>query len=462
MFLALAGVKLFRGLAPASIPRINEAAVDGRVLAFTLVLSIATTLLFGLIPSWRGASIDPTEGLRLGGRGYTRRTRLGSALVIGELALALVLLSGASLLARTFAAIASWSPGFDESRLVVFSLSTSQANYAHEKDVRGLWNRASQTVRAVPSVVSVGTGSGGPLFGGTETAEVRPSDGSRATGGGAVRWFDVSPGFFGAFGIPILRGRDFDDRDVPGGAPVALINETLARREFAGADPIGKRIVLALNQDVAYQVIGVVRDVPPVRPGTPTEAQLYWSNQQAPRWFTYFVVRTAESPMAAMRSIRDQLKLVDPELRPANVATMTDLLSARLVNPRFMMALLATFGAAALVLAAIGTYGLLAYMVTQRRREIGVRIALGARPRRVVMEVLAGGMRLAITAGVVGIIGSLALGRTLEHLVAGVSTHDPLALASATLVLLGSAFAACAIPALRASRIDPMRVIAAE
>lgn len=464
VLLAVAGVRVFRALAPTDIPRLESVHVDAPVLAFTLVLSIATTLVFGIIPSWRGANVDPTDGLRDSGRAYTRRSRFGSALVVGELALALMLLTGATLLTRTFTAISAWSPGFDESHLLVFSLSTTRANYADAAGVRALWNRSMDAVRSVPGVAGVGTASGGPLFGGMETADVQSGTGDGGGAAKSVRWFDVSSHFFTALGVPILRGRDFDERDVPGGAAVALINETLARQQFGGADPVGRRITLVLHQhELPYGVIGVVRDVPPLIPGTLSEPQLYWSNQQQPRWFTYVVVRTTVSPLTTLRAIRARLKLVDPELQPGNVATMTDIVARKLVTPRFMMVLLATFGLAALALAAIGTYGLLAYVVSQRKREIGVRLALGARPGRVVRDVLGAGMRLAIAGAIIGIAGSLLLGRTLEHFVAGgVSTHDPVALGGAAVVLLGAALAACLLPSLRASRIDPMSVMSSD
>jgi hypothetical protein len=244
---------------------------------------------------------------------------------------------------------------------------------------------------------------------------------------------------------------------------VVLVNETLARRQWPNQDPIGRRLTVMMNDTAQYyDVIGTVRDVPPLHPGVPPGAELYWSVNQQPRWFMYFVVRTSVPPATVLPSVRRAMLAIDAELAPSNVRTFPELVASRLVSPRFLMVLLATFGIAALLLAAIGTYGLLAYVVSQQQREIGVRLALGAWRARVLRDVLLDGMRLAALGVVFGLAGSLAAGRVLTSMVAGVSPHDPVSLAAATLVLLATALIACLVPASRASRTSPMVAMRAD
>ena len=451
-------MRAFVGLAPRGIPRIDEVGLDGRVLAFTLAVSAVTTLLVGMAPALRATKVDLNRTLSEGGRSGTSRraNRIGGLLIVGEIALAVVLVTGAGLLGRSFATLLGWNPGFEQDHLVTAWAFTSPGKFERGEQVAELFARAEEELRTIPSVVSVGAGSAGPLFGGDGEMSFRidgraaPSDGSRQT----TLWYDVSPGYFPTFGIPVVLGRNISDRDVHDGPKVAVVNERFARR-YLGGRPLGRRIHMA-EFDTELEVVGVVADVPPVRPGDEVPAQIFWPNRQMPRWATYFVVRTAGEPGAVARVIADRLHAVDPDMQVSQVRTMREVLTRELVRPRFAVALLGTFGALALLLAAIGTYGLLTCTVEGRTKEFGIRMALGAAPSTIVGEVVRRSVRLAAFAAALGIIASLMLTRLLASQLAGVRPNDPATLLGSAGVLVLVAVMASLIPAARASRVNPI------
>jgi predicted permease len=462
VLLATWGIAAFRALAPPSVPRLEEVGLNVHVLLFAIALAAGTTVLFGLAPALALTRADPARSLRTGGRGLTTPGgRLGRVLVMAELAVAVVLLAGAALLARTFGAYAAWEPGFDREHLLNFSLAASQGTYRTSGDVGALWPRVAEELRALPGVAAVGSASGGPLFGGRETSELStsPQDGGAAAI--TARYYDVSDGYFGAVGIPLAAGRAFDAHDDASSTPVAIINETAARLLRPGASALGMRVT-AKSEQRTVAVVGIVHDVPPLRPGAPTEPEIYWPQRQSPRWFTYILVRTSGPAAAMLPSLRAAVRRVDPDLSPGGPATMADRSARALVSPRFNMLLLASFGITALALAAIGVYGLAAFGVAQRTQEIGVRLALGAAPSQVLREVVRGGLTLALPGIAAGIAGALALGAVIGHFVSGVSPRDPVALAGSAIVLLAVTTAALAMPARRASRIDPIEALRAD
>jgi putative ABC transport system permease protein len=461
--IALGAVRAFRALAPVGTPRVANVAVDARVFAFAAALAVLTALIVGLVPALRAARVDLAQALREGGRsGPARRSRLGSTLVAVELAMAVLLLAGAATFMRSFAAFTAWKPGFEREHLALFSLSPPTASYGSQAKLSALWDRLEEQLGAIPGVASVGTASAGRLFGGRETWEMelqgRPPD-EKAS----VRWSDVSPGYFRTLGVALLKGRALDAHDVNGGPLVCLVNQTLVRRYWAGLDPIGRTIVFPVGKErMTFTVVGVVADVPAVEPGLATEPEMYWSNRQQPRPYTWVVVRTTAAPASLATAIRGRVKEMDRDISMSAVRTMPELLSRELNTPRFEMILLQSFGLVALALAAVGTYGLLAYLVTLRRREIGIRLAIGAQRVRIVSEVLSRGLRLAGMGIAAGLLAFLALGRWIAELAPGVSMHDPLTLSATALVLIAVATGACAVPAVRAGQVDPALTLGAE
>ncbi|HEX7546676.1 MAG TPA: ABC transporter permease, partial [Gemmatimonadaceae bacterium] len=336
------------------------------------------------------------------------------------------------------------------------------ASYDSPAKIAALWDRLEEQLGAIPGVSSVGTASAGRLFGGRETWEME-MQGRPPEEKASVRWSDVSPGYFRALGVALLKGRALDAHDVNGGPLVCLVNQTLVRRYWAGLDPIGRTIVFPRGKErTTFTVVGVVADVPALEPGLATEPEMYWSNRQQPRPYTWVVVRTTAAPASLATAIRGRVKEMDRDISMSAVRTMPELLSRELNTPRFEMILLQSFGLVALLLAAVGTYGLLAYLVTLRQREFGIRLAIGAQRVRIVSDVLSRGLRLAGMGIAAGLLAFLALGRWIALLAPGVSMHDPLTLSATAMVLFAVATAACALPAVRAGRVDPALTLGAE
>lgn len=456
--------RLVVSLAPHGIPRMQEVGLDARAVGFAAALSVLATLLVGMLPAIRATRLDLRSTIGDGGRGGMGRhtRRLSGALIVGEIALAVILVTGAGLLGRSFAILASWRPGFEQGHLLTTWLLASPGQFQKSRDISSYFVRVMDEVRTIPGVTSVGAGSAGPLFGG-DGEENLTIDGRPAPAGArqVALWYDISPGYFRTIGLPVVQGRDIEDRDNEGAPRSAVVNETFVRQYLAGAEPVGRRVHM-VEQQADFTIVGVVRDVPSVNPGEPVPAQIFWSNRQVPRPATYLLVRTSLDPAAMAPTLVARLKRFDATLQVTKVRTLRDWLGDELVRPRFGAVLLGAFGLVALVLAAIGTYGLLAYVVAQETRQIGVRVALGAKPSSIVGDVLGRGMKLAGLAVGIGLVGALALTRLLERLLAGVTPWDPISLGGSIVLLLLVAALACIIPARRASRVDPMEALRAD
>ena len=454
----------FKALAPEGIPRIELVRTDGAVLAFAVAAAIVTAFLVGLVPAWRLSRPELVQALRDGGRGASGRSRFGRLLVVGELAIALPLVTGAVLLTQSFQRLTSWDPGFERDRLGVFSmfLPATTIPPRGRVAVAEAWDRLEREIASLPGVTAVGTASAGPLFGGDESWEMIV-EGRSPDDRQSIRWYDVSPGFFRALGVPIVQGRDLAPTDRFGAPSVAVVNETLARRYWPGANPVGKHVTFPYgDQQETYEIVGVVADVPPLRPGTPVRPELYWSNRQAPRVFTYFVVRSDVPPATLASAIAARVKSVHRDYTADGFTTYAEMLKRHVRAPRFNMTLLLTFGLVAIALAAIGTYGLLAYVVEQRTRDIGIRIALGAARERVLAQVVRSAATMAAIGVGVGAVLSLALGRVLAGVMAGVPARDPLLLAGSATIVMLVALASSLVPAWRASRVDPARALTSD
>ena len=447
-------------LAPAGIPRIEQVGLDPTVFAYIAGIALLTTVLVGMAPAIRATRFDLQRALAEGGRtGTSHHTaRLAPALIITQIALAVVLVTGAGLLGRSFVTLMRWQPGFEQDHLLTTWTLASSGKFENRRAVADYFARAEDELRTIPGVVSVGAGSAGPLFGGDGeghfTLNGQAADGARQ----AAAWFDISPTYFRTLGIPILRGRDIAPTDVVGAPMVAVVNEAFVRRYLGAADPLG-RVVRMLEHETDFTIVGVVRDVPPVNPAASTSPQIFWSNRQLPRPATYFLIRTDADPAATGRAVRERLRTFDQDLRVTAVRSLRDWLSTELARPRFSALLLGTFGALALLLSAIGTYGLIAYTVAQQRKEIGVRMALGAQRKTIVGEVLKRGLSLAAIGVALGVGGSIALTGLLSNQLAGVTATDPLTFGVSIGLLLAAAALACVVPARRASRVDPMETL---
>lgn len=453
-------VDLLVALAPPGMPRLSEVGVDGRVLAFATGTTLVVAGLIAVLPALRAAAVDLAASLREGQPVASRSVgRMRAGLVVTEVALSVALLAGAVVLLKSFAGLTRWQPGFDTENVLLLSAFAPGDRYTRE-ELPGLWRRAEEAVAAVPGVQAVATVSAGPLFGGRETDALEEVDGVAQRDAPPVRWYDAGPGYFAALGVPLIAGRDLSESDRAGSPRVAVVNRTLARRLWPDEDPLGRRLRLSMYEE-ELEVVGVVADVPPFYPGSAPDAEVWWSNRQEVRGATFFVVRTTIDPTLVAGSAADALTSVDPGLEPG-IRTLREGVSTRLVRPRFAAVLVGGFAAVALILALVGVYGTIAYTVALRRREIGIRMALGADARKVRRRVLRQGAILAGAGAALGLALALLLGRFLADLVYGIAPADPGSLLLAVALVWLTAMVASLGPARGASRTQPTEALRAE
>ena len=450
-------------LGPPEFVRFGVVHMDGWVLAFTGVLGIVTGVLFGIVPSIQVAGENVTADLHDGGTRSSagpRSARTRELLVTLQLAVSLVLLVGAILFLRSLSALVHVDIGLDTRSLLTFNVFLSGSRAADQAQQAAFYDQVLARLRSLPDVISAGAAVtlpiGGDDFSASYTIEGRPlpPEGQEPSAG----YQAVTSGYFATMGIPILAGRDFNTGDVRAGAPVVLINHTLAEREWPGEDPIGHRIRLGTD-DPLMTVIGVVGDIRHRGPAALPRPELYQPIAQRSFSFMAFVVRTRHDPHAAVSVIRSEVMQLDPTQPIANIKTMEEHLDRALARPRFMSALIGIFGALALGLSIVGVYGVMAYSVTQRTREIAIRMALGARTGTVVGMILSKTARLTIVGLMIGLTAASALSRVLSGLLFDVRPSDLPTFFVASLLLGAAALAAGAIPALRATRIDSVEAL---
>jgi putative ABC transport system permease protein len=471
LLLASWGTALLTTLQPEGIPRLENIAVDGTVVAFTAAVALLTSLLFGLVPALQATRTDLAAMLKEGGRGALpgrqgQRTR--SLLVVAEMALAVMLLIGAGLLLRSFLELQRVDPGFRPEQTLAVDLSLPSRNYPEEHQRVAFYQALLERLRALPGVHEVGAVSILPMANG-RMAITFDVEGREPAPPGEEPVLEVrvaTPGYFGAVGIPLRRGRVFTDADHTAAPQAVLLNETAAQRYFPGEDPIGRRILLGWTptegRHAGGEVVGIVGDVRQLGPGEDFLPEVYLPHAQVPQVGMSVVLRAAADPLALAGAIRAEVRAVDPNLPISSLRTLDQVVSRAVAQPRFYMLLLSIFAVVALVLAAIGIFGVMAYMVAQRTREIGIRIALGAEPSAVRHMVVGRALRLTIGGVVIGGLGALALTRVLESLLYGVSTTDPLTFVAVGILLSGVALLASYLPARRATHVDPMIALRAE
>ncbi|HET7459569.1 MAG TPA: ABC transporter permease [Gemmatimonadaceae bacterium] len=462
---AWAGMRTLLALAPRAIPRADEVALDTPVLLFLLGASVVTGLVFGLLPALqlrRGAA--SVASLKDGARGATpgvARRRLRHGLVVGEVALATLLVVGAALLLKSFWRLQQADPGFVTDGLLVAHLELPSTRYDDPTKVTRFFERLRRELETVPDARSVAVAYEHPLSEGwtssfTIEGREKPPVGQEPE----ARVRPVQPGYFRTVGVRLLRGRDLSDREVAGGPGAVVINEAFARRHFPNEDPIGRRLARGswfAGMPSSYEIVGVVADEPFLGLGGHADPATYFAHAQFPMNGMWVIVRArGGDPLALAAAVRERVWRLDAELPLDEVRTMRDVMGASVAEPRFMAALLSLFAGAALLLAAIGTYGVLSYTVAQRTGEIGVRMALGAPRGRVMRLVVGEGVGVALLGVALGTAGALALARVLASLLHEVSARDPLVFAGVASLLTLVVVAAAYLPARRASRIEPV------
>jgi putative ABC transport system permease protein len=449
------GTRALVSARPADIPRLEEVGLNGTVVLFTLAVTLVVSIGFGILPALQAAGVNLTRALGEGSRGGASGAghRMRASLVVAEMALAVVLLTGAGLLIRSFVQLLRVNPGFTVEQAMAFRVTLQGAAYERPQQIQNRVAEFEERLRALPGVIAVAgtsvlpmSGRGSMLFFQVDGAPPPPPDVNQE-----IAVASVTPDYFRAIGTPLRRGRGLTERD-HGEAPlVALINEAAVRRWFPNEDPIGKRVIAGRMREV----VGVVGDVLQRDPGQPAAPQLFAPFAQRTTPSVRIVVRTAGDPRQLASSIRSEIRALDPNLPITEFTPLEQLVAASVARPRFYMALLGLFAGVALALAATGVFGVMSYAVAQRAREISIRMALGAHASDVLRMIVGRAVALAALGLVVGIAAALALGRVIQGQLFGVTLLDPVTLASVPPVLLASATAASFLPARKAARFDP-------
>jgi putative ABC transport system permease protein len=459
-------VRLILALSPPNISRLSETGLDFRVFGFTVFVSLATGLIFGLAPAWHASKINLTQALQAEARstGTAGSHHTHGLLIVAEVALAVVLLTGAGLMAQSFLRLQAVDPGFNPQRVAAFDVSLFGDKYDGGVRTRRFFWDARERLAKLPGIHSTAAISSLPL-GGSENLNHLSFEDVRLTAHGEEPITEnrrITPGYFETMRVPVLQGRDFGDFDGAGQQRICIINRTIARDFFTGVDPIGQRLKLGRSTDNApwLTIVGVVSDVRGSALEVKPKPQVYSPLDQDTQNEMTFIVRTDAASAAAMeRAIRAELKSVDPALPLANFRTMESLVDNAVARPRFSAFLFSVFAAIALLLTAIGLYGVVAYATARRTREIGIRIALGASGRSVLALVIRKGMLPALLGLGLGLAGAVALTRFLASQLYEVNATDPLTFLGVAALLLLVALAACYLPARRATRIDPMTAL---
>ena len=461
LLLAVWGTTLLAGLPSLQIPRLAQAGIDLRVLAFTFGVSVLTGVLFGMAPAWHASRFNLFLSLKEGGRANSESknaARARNILVVAQVSLAVILLVGASLLIESMVHLTRQSPGFDPNGVMAFNLDLPDARYGKPEQSAAFFRELLTRVRALPGVQTASAVLPLPMSDDVirtsfqiEGRPVAKSEEPR------VHFRIVAQDYIKTMHIPLIAGRDITARDQRNSAPVVLINEALARRYFPNEDPVGKHIKPGVSDsgpEKMREIVGVVGDVHHRNLWQATDPECYVPYDQASLGEMSVVVRAQGEPMNLLASIREQVRALDTELPIYKARDMRDYVEASVAQRKFTSTLVSVFAAAGLLLATVGLFGLISYSVEQRRTEIGIRVAVGAERGDIIGMVLRSGITLALAGIVVGLAGTLAISRVLKNQLFGVSATDPLTFAGVALALIAVATAACYIPAWRAANAD--------
>lgn len=470
LLLAWIGVRTIGALAAQRLPQLTGLTVDLRIVAFACVLAVVVALACGAIPAWRTTSVDPQDALRDGrggGMGRGQHRALG-ALVVVEVALSLVLMVGAGLVLKGFTKLATSDPGFNPAPILTFSATVSRQGYPESAaSVKRFLEPALDAIRQLPGVEAAASIQFIPYesWGWNFNVRYEGQPGDNPTQQPLVETRMVTPGFFGVTQQRLISGRLLlqSDDDRPESPYVVVVNQALVARDFKGQDPVGKRYYI--GDSTFGTIVGVVSDIKNVGPFAPPAAEMYSTMRQNNNGFSSYpiLVRVRSGdPTAIVPAVRAAIRAIDPTAAVTRVSPMPEVIAKSVGQPRFYLMLLGTFAAVAVVLAVAGLYGVMSYGVAQRTRELGVRTALGSPPARIMMLVGVQGLRLIAIGGVLGLIGAALVTRLLTTMLFGVSPLDGTTWAGASILLVAAGIAATAVPALRATRVDPLTAIRAE
>ena len=463
LLLAVWGNSLLVSLIPREVPRIHDTGLDARILLFTFAISVVTGVIFGLVPALQASRVDLNQSLKDGGRDTaagTGQNRLRSLLVVSEVAIALVLLIGAGLLMKSFTRLLDVAPGFNPDHVLTLELQLADlppSRYESQDEQVKFFEQLFARLQSLPGVENAGGVLSLPLSGASESTDVLLEEQAAAPDEQRPEadYTMVTPGYFSTLQIPLLQGRQFTAHDKKDAPLVIIINDILAARIWPGQDPIGRRLRVGFEKE-QREVIGVVGSIKQMALDAPTRPAMYMPHAQAPTNRLSLLVRTKGEPLAMAAAVREQVRAIDKDVPVTRVQTMEKVLGASVAQPRFSMLLVVLFAGLALVLSTVGIYGVMAYSVSRRAREIGVRMALGAGAGQVLKLVLKDGMTLAFAGIALGLLGAFALTRLMASLLFGISAKDPLTFASVAVFLAVVAFTACYIPARRATKVDPL------
>lgn len=469
LLLAFWGTDLLVALQPANVPRLSGVAVDGTVIGFTAGIVLLTAVLFGLAPALQATRPDLVESIKEGGRSAASggRKSLRSGLVVTEIALAVLLVIGAGLLIRSFSLLQSVEPGFSTEQTIAFTLSLPEANYPEDHQSERFYSDFLERLEALPGVASAGAVLGLPLSGTNITISFsvpgrpEPPPGQSTS----LQTRIATPGYFSTIGIPVLEGRAFTEADRADAPQVAILNASAARMIFPDGDPLGERIEMGWYRDyvqVGGEVVGVVGDVRQFGLAEDFVPEIYFPHAQVPTTGMTVIARSEGDPTEIIGAARRELAALDPSLPLWNVRTLEQVLDQSISQPRFYTLLLSIFAGIALVLSAIGIFGVMSYAVTQRTRELGVRLALGATPSHVLALVVRQGGTLVAAGLALGLLGAWAATRLMSSLLYGVTATDATIFMAVPMLLGAVALTACYLPARKASRLDPVAALRGE
>lgn len=461
------GIGALVAISPRDLINLQGVGINLTVLGWTLAVSLVTGMVFGIAPALEATRVNLNDTLKEGGKGAggqsARSRRLRNALVVAEVALALVLLASAGLMVRSFSQLQKIETGFETENILTMVVSLPAGKYKEDQQMVTFFRQATERIRALPGVRMAGMVNFLPLYGGLGsntgfTVEGRPEPPPNEEPGTHVRVADA--GYFGAMGIPLLRGRNFTEAEGREARGVVLISEAMARKHFPGEDPIGKRIsVQMFAKPTPTEIVGIVGDVRYDSLTDAAEPTVYFPHAELTYPFMTFVIRTAGDPTELTPSVRRELAAVDPEQPVSDVRTMNQVMADTVGRQRFNTLLFGLFAGLATLLAAVGIFGVMNYSVALRTREIGIRMALGAQPARVLMLVLRQGLLLTLAGICIGLAGALALTRLMSGLLFGVGSTDPATYAAIVVLLAAVSLIACYIPARRATRVDPLTAL---